>query len=410
MNIKKIIVTLVFVVSLFTLNAYAKTMQFTMGDYDVKIDEGEFSTYTMEVAPYTVEGRTMVPVRIISEKFGAEVNYIPETEGVEIKLGDKAVSLTIGEDTALVDGQAVKLDVPSVETNGRTLVPLRFVSEALDFDVKYVAATEQILITNDPAVIETNGSKISIASFDAAFDMYMTEYGESYGAEAICEETKAMLSTYAVYEAEANKWDVPYPFEYRQDIEEMSAILCELYPGTLDAVWADLLEIEYRATDLNEFLYQIYMPDAQEVQKYYEENYYAAKHILVEDEADAKSIASKLNKGSDFDKLMNENTLDKAGLAANPDGYVFTTGDMVEAFENGTKELKIGQVSGVVESEYGFHIIKRLALPELDDEYYESVSESCALDRVAKHFDEISNNANINYDNYTIEKLLELCE
>lgn len=60
-----------------------------------------------------------------------------------------------------------------------------------------------------------------------------------------------------------------------------------------------------------------------------------------------------------FDELMNANSED-TGLATNPDGYTFTAGEMVESFETATRELSPGQISGIVESDYGYHIILRL--------------------------------------------------
>ena len=58
---------------------------------------------------------------------------------------------------------------------------------------------------------------------------------------------------------------------------------------------------------------------------------------------------------------MNANSED-TGLAANPDGYAFTTGEMVQEFEDATRALEPGQISGLVESSYGYHIILRLPL------------------------------------------------
>ncbi len=79
-----------------------------------------------------------------------------------------------------------------------------------------------------------------------------------------------------------------------------------------------------------------------------------------EQKAKAEDILAKLQAGEDFDALMNENSED-TGLATNPDGYVFTAGDMVAEFEQGTRELEIGGVSPeLVESSYGYHIIWRL--------------------------------------------------
>ncbi len=409
MNFKKILLTLVFVLSLLSVSVYAKTMQFTMNDYDARVDEGEISVHTMEVAPYTVEGRTMVPVRIIGETFGADVQYIHEETKVVITLGDKTISMIIGEAVADVNGEIVALDVPSVETNGRTLVPLRFVSETLGFDVKYVAITEQIIITNDPAVVEVNGSKISLADFKATYDTYMLQYGESYSQEQIIEAAKMMMTNYALFESEANKWEIGYPFEYKEEIQAIVSELSATIPGTLDAVWANILEIEYRSLDLDNFLSQIYMPDEKEVAAYYTDTFMAAKHILISDKNTASSVLSKIKKGEDFDKLMAEYTEDP-GLETNPDGYVFTSGEMVAEFENAVKALKVGKVSDLVESDYGYHIIKRIELPEFESTNYEDIASAMVKELVATHYDQVINEGEISRDAYTTEQLMELCK
>ena len=74
MNIRKIIISAVFSIMVLSTCAYAKTMEFTIGDTNVSIREGEISSIQSEVAPYTINDRTMVPVRIVSETFGANVN------------------------------------------------------------------------------------------------------------------------------------------------------------------------------------------------------------------------------------------------------------------------------------------------------------------------------------------------
>ena len=406
MNFKKILITLVFALSLLSISAYAKTMQFTMGDYDAKVDNGAIEVRTMEVAPYTVEGRTMVPVRIISEVFGAKVQYIHEELKVVITLGDKNISLVIGEKTANVNGTVVELDVPSVETNGRTLVPLRFVSESLGFDVKYVAVTEQILITDDEAAIVINDSKFYPADIAAVYDRYYSQYGSMYGEDEILSAAMVMISDYALYESEANKMAIGYPYDSKEEITSMVNEFAGAYPNHLDAVWANLMEVELRATYLNDFLYQIYLPDDEAATEYKNnelKNFMAAKHILVSDKTVAAQLVNELKNGADFDALMAEYSEDP-GLQEFPEGYVFTTGEMVAEFENATKALKVGEISGIVESTYGYHIIKRIDIP------LSYAVEAYATDYITKHYTDAIENGNVKLDVYTTEQLLELCK
>jgi len=108
------------------------------------------------------------------------------------------------------------------------------------------------------------------------------------------------------------------------------------------------------------------------------ENYVSAKHILVkygegeehtQEEAKklAEEIKAELDGGADFDKLMNEKSedgRDEAGNLASPDGYTFTRGQMVPAFEAAAFALEEGKISDLVEvadqGYNGYHIIKKI--------------------------------------------------
>ncbi|MDL2300570.1 peptidyl-prolyl cis-trans isomerase [Clostridiaceae bacterium OttesenSCG-928-D20] len=86
---------------------------------------------------------------------------------------------------------------------------------------------------------------------------------------------------------------------------------------------------------------------------------------LAEKKALAEEILSKLKAEKDnekklalFDELMNEHSED-GGLASYPEGYIFTANEMVAEFENGTRELEPGEISEIIESSYGYHIILR---------------------------------------------------
>ncbi|MBT9156211.1 MAG: hypothetical protein DDT37_01195 [Firmicutes bacterium] len=92
---------------------------------------------TFDVNPQIVRGRVMVPVRAIVEAMGAVVGWDEEARTVSITRGETTVSLTIGALAARRNGRAVELDVPAFIANGRTLVPLRFISETLQYGVTW---------------------------------------------------------------------------------------------------------------------------------------------------------------------------------------------------------------------------------------------------------------------------------
>lgn len=104
-------------------------------------------------------------------------------------------------------------------------------------------------------------------------------------------------------------------------------------------------------------------------------NIYGAKHILFmfeeEDRTDeetkalAEDVLKRIRDGESFDDLMAQYSEDP-GLASYPDGYTFTTGEMVDEFYNATAALSIGETSDLVESTYGYHIIRRVE-PDRDE-------------------------------------------
>ncbi len=88
--------------------------------------------------------------------------------------------------------------------------------------------------------------------------------------------------------------------------------------------------------------------------------------------AELRAINDTEEKLARFDALMNELSED-GGLITNPDGYYFGPGEMVTEFENGTKALENYEISEIIESPYGYHIILRLPI-EPDAIYEQDMS------------------------------------
>lgn len=105
-----------------TINIYINETLVNFNDVDPFID---------------ANNRTLVPVRFLSEDFGGRVEWLPETREVLILKEDTRITLEIGSKFAKVNNKIHEMDTQAIILDGRTLVPLRFVSEAFDFEINY---------------------------------------------------------------------------------------------------------------------------------------------------------------------------------------------------------------------------------------------------------------------------------
>lgn len=87
------------------------------------------------VVPVIVNSRTLVPVRFISENFGAEVAWDEAERKVSVKTADKTIELTIGSNIMKINGAEQEIDVPAEIMESRTMLPLRALVEAIGKNV-----------------------------------------------------------------------------------------------------------------------------------------------------------------------------------------------------------------------------------------------------------------------------------
>lgn len=127
----------------------------------VKIDG---TPLNFDVPPTEISGRVMVPVRVIFEALGATVEWVAETKAVNAKKDDIAITLFIDNTTMYVNGNEKKLDVPAKEISGRTLVPVRAISEAFGNEVGW----------------DGNRNTVSILKDEVNYQMLYTEDGRAF--------------------------------------------------------------------------------------------------------------------------------------------------------------------------------------------------------------------------------------
>lgn len=91
-----------------------------------------------------VNGVILVPLYVLAGKLGFTTAYLEDTRTVRLEAYQKVVYLPLDKKVGLVDGRSFKLGEPAQSLGGRTYVPLRFLSEVLDFQVEYSAAKRRV--------------------------------------------------------------------------------------------------------------------------------------------------------------------------------------------------------------------------------------------------------------------------
>ena len=100
----------------------------------------------LDQAPVIRSGRTLIPLRFIGESLGADIAWDETARSVTYTKGGQQIVLIIGEPQAWVNGVQVTLDTAPEILNGRTLVPLRFISENLGYSVIWEAETRSVTV------------------------------------------------------------------------------------------------------------------------------------------------------------------------------------------------------------------------------------------------------------------------
>ncbi|MBI5378577.1 MAG: peptidylprolyl isomerase [Nitrospirae bacterium] len=113
-------------------------------------------------------------------------------------------------------------------------------------------------------------------------------------------------------------------------------------------------EVEDKASVTEEEVKQYYAAHKEE----YRDDKVRASHILVKTEEEARAVEQELKKGRSFAELAKKHSTDAASKKSGGDLGEFSRGQMIPEFERAAFTLKKGEMSGIVRSEYGYHLIK----------------------------------------------------
>lgn len=207
-------------------------------------------------------------------------------------------------------------------------------------------------------VIDKEADKRNVKVKDSEIDAEVATYEESYGGE---EGLKSALEASGLTLA-----------DLKEDIETNIKI---------EKLMAEDIEIT-----------------EDEVKSYYEENKsnfdtpesIEVSHILVEDKETAQEILDKLKAGEDFAELAKEYSTDTATAEKGGELGFITSGEMVEEFEKAAFALKVGEISDIVKTDYGYHIIKATDFKEAKESTYEDskelVKEAALAEKISSEY------------------------
>ena len=128
----------------------------------MKIDSENLS-----VVPFIEDNYTMVPLRFLSEAFGATVEFNDATRTITILNGADTLELTLGSLNAKKNGEAVTLSKEAKISSGRTLIPLRDVAELLG---------KQVYWFNNGLIVVSNRAELFSETSDTEIIDYLHEY------------------------------------------------------------------------------------------------------------------------------------------------------------------------------------------------------------------------------------------
>lgn len=129
-----------------------KTVLANDSEISVIVDE---EIMFFDVQPTLEEGRVLIPLRAVSEAFHARVDWDNTEQLITIYSINHTIEVTVGKSMARVDGHPVVLDVSAKVVNGRTLVPLRFISEIMGMSVDWDNKTNTVKVKSKYIIDES---------------------------------------------------------------------------------------------------------------------------------------------------------------------------------------------------------------------------------------------------------------
>lgn len=133
-----------------TLSLSAPALALHEGEIGICLDGDTY--YPTDLPVRVQNGRTMVPIRDLAEKLGADVEWVQESQQIVMTRAGSTVTMTLGETAADVDGTAVEMDAAPYAVEGHTLIPARYVAEFFGQKVTWDQEKQLVVVEEDKSV------------------------------------------------------------------------------------------------------------------------------------------------------------------------------------------------------------------------------------------------------------------
>ena len=342
-----------------------------------------------DVPARLIGDRTMVPIRRIAEVLDCEVKWSGDTSKIIITRNTDKLELTIGKNELYKNDRLhyVMDTCPIIiEEAGesRTLVPLRALSEAFGCTVDWDSENRRALVRfiSEDTIVGAGDHNIT----RDLFDYFATNITLNYqGTPKITENddevklledhvlnslyqlcaVKKMASSFgiSIYDPVITESIDNALNEYKNYYgENFETILKQSH--MTENVFKEMLYttfFENTISEISEAKAMTASADVKTYELYKYDEFIRAAHILVESEDVANVLLEKAKIANEEElfALAKEYSID-TGLISNPEGYYFLPGEMVVEFENAAFDLRENETSGIVKTDYGYHIIRRL--------------------------------------------------
>jgi len=291
-----------------------------------------------DVPAQIIDGRTLVPLRAIFEALGIEVSWNGENQMITGTKGDTVIKLQVGNQKATVNGAEMEISVPPKIINGRSMVPVRFISESVGAKVDWDGETRSVYVT-----YEANASKVN--------SLYVDD-GIAYAA-------KVEGRNFLVYE---NK---TWQKKFLKGVN-MGAAKPGTFPGELAITKEEYLRWFQYISDMNAEVIRVYTtlkPDFYDALSQFNKTSKKPLYLMQGVWINEGTISKLMDAYGDNEKIKND--------------FIKDTTDLVDIFHgNATLPFQYGFANGEYKSDVSEYVIGWILGIEWDPHFVEGTNNN----------------------------------